>query len=138
MAQTARGSLCFRHGLKTVNFYDAQPRPAMAGFNRTLYSCVHNLQGDVVGIVDSAGSVVVEYRYDTVIELQFSPIPGYVYSNMYDRQIGENGHHVGVEYKGNVYCNVHPPGLPEQTWMNDFKAALNEPPDITRSSVILE
>ena len=66
MAQTARGSLCFRHGLKTVNFYDAQPRPAMAGFNRTLYSCVHNLQGDVVGIVDSAGSVVVEYRYDTV------------------------------------------------------------------------
>ena len=74
----------------------------------------------------------------TVIELQFSPIPGYVYSNMYDRQISENGYHVGVEYNGNVYCNVHPLGLPEQTWIDDFEAAFNEPPVITRFSVTLE
>ena len=45
-------------------FYDAQSRPAMVEFNGTLYSYVHNLQGDVVGIVDSAGSLVVEYKYD--------------------------------------------------------------------------
>ena len=36
----------------------------MVEFNGTLYSYVHNLQGDVVGIVDSAGSLVVEYKYD--------------------------------------------------------------------------
>ena len=45
-------------------FYDAQSRPAMVEFNGALYSYVHNLQGDVVGIVDSAGSLVVEYKYD--------------------------------------------------------------------------
>ena len=45
-------------------FYDAQSRPAMVDFNGALYSYVHNLQGDVVGIVDSAGSLVVEYKYD--------------------------------------------------------------------------
>ena len=45
-------------------FYDAQSRPAMVKFNGALYSYIHNLQGDVVGIVDSAGSLVVEYKYD--------------------------------------------------------------------------
>ena len=45
-------------------FYDAQSRPAMVEFNGTLYSYVHNLQGDIVGILDSAGSLVVEYKYD--------------------------------------------------------------------------
>ena len=45
-------------------FYDAQGRPAMVEFNGALYSYVHNFQGDIVGIVDSAGSLVVEYKYD--------------------------------------------------------------------------
>ena len=45
-------------------FYDAQSRPAMVEFNGTLYGYVHNLQGDVVGIVDNTGSLVVEYKYD--------------------------------------------------------------------------
>ncbi len=45
-------------------FYDAQSRPAMVKFNGALYSYIHNLQGDIVGIVDSAGSLVVEYKYD--------------------------------------------------------------------------
>ena len=45
-------------------FYDAQSRPAMVSFNGALYTYVHNLQGDIVAIVDSAGSKVVEYKYD--------------------------------------------------------------------------
>ena len=45
-------------------FYDAQGRPAMVEFNGALYSYVHNLQGDIVGILDNAGSLVVEYKYD--------------------------------------------------------------------------
>ena len=45
-------------------FYDAQSRPAMVEFNGALYSYVHNLQGDIVGILDNAGSLVVEYKYD--------------------------------------------------------------------------
>ena len=45
-------------------FYDAQSRPAMVEFNGAIYSYVHNLQGDIVGILDNAGSLVVEYKYD--------------------------------------------------------------------------
>ena len=45
-------------------FYDAQEKPAMVVFNGTPYSYVKNLQGDIVAILDSTGSVVVEYKYD--------------------------------------------------------------------------
>ena len=49
-------------------FYDAQGRPAIVQYNHrsteSNYSYVHNLQGDVVGILDSSGTLVVEYAYD--------------------------------------------------------------------------
>ena len=45
-------------------FYDEQKRPAMVDFNGILYSYIHNLQGDIVGIIDSNGSLVVEYKRD--------------------------------------------------------------------------
>ena len=45
-------------------FYDAQSRPAKVNFNGTIYTYIHNLQGDVVGLLDNAGSLVVEYKYD--------------------------------------------------------------------------
>ncbi len=45
-------------------FYDAQNKPAVVVFNGTPYSYVKNLQGDIVAILDSTGSVVVEYKYD--------------------------------------------------------------------------
>ena len=45
-------------------FYDAQSRPVKVRFNGTIYTYVHNLQGDVVGILDSNGALVVEYKYD--------------------------------------------------------------------------
>ena len=45
-------------------FYDSQSRPAKVRFNGTIYTYVHNLQGDIVGILDSNGNLVVEYKYD--------------------------------------------------------------------------
>ncbi len=45
-------------------FYDTQDKQAMVEFNGVKYSYAYNLQGDVVGIVDSTGNVVVEYSYD--------------------------------------------------------------------------
>ena len=45
-------------------FYDAQSRPAKVSFNGTVYTYIHYLQGDVVGLLDNAGALVVEYRYD--------------------------------------------------------------------------
>ena len=45
-------------------FYDALNRPAVVVFNGTAYGYVHNLQGDVIAIVNSTGTKVVEYTYD--------------------------------------------------------------------------
>ena len=45
-------------------FYEAPNRPAFISYNGTLYTYMLDLQGDIVGILDSAGSLVVEYKYD--------------------------------------------------------------------------
>ena len=45
-------------------FYDAQNRPAMVHFNGTKYGYIVNLQGDVLGLIDSTGTEVVKYTYD--------------------------------------------------------------------------
>ena len=45
-------------------FYDAQSRPAKVSYNGTIYTYIHNLQGDVVGLLDNSGNLVVEYKYD--------------------------------------------------------------------------
>ena len=45
-------------------FYDAQSKPAFVEYNGTMYRYVHNLQGDIVGIIDNSGNLVVEYKYD--------------------------------------------------------------------------
>ena len=45
-------------------FYDAQSRPTKVNFNGTTYIYLHNLQGDVVGILDNGGNLVVKYKYD--------------------------------------------------------------------------
>ena len=52
------------HTDKLHFFYDAQSRPAKVRFNGTIYTYVQNLQGDIVGILDSNGNLVVEYKYD--------------------------------------------------------------------------
>ena len=45
-------------------FYDASGCAAKVQVNGAMYSYVHNLQGDIVGILDNAGNLVVEYKYD--------------------------------------------------------------------------
>ena len=56
------------HDTSEVNrlhfYYDAQGRVALVDFNGTLYSYAHNLQGDIIGILDTSGNLVVEYGYD--------------------------------------------------------------------------
>ena len=49
----------------TLNFfYDGEGRPAYFTYNNTTYYYVTNLQGDVIAILDSTGTVVVNYHYD--------------------------------------------------------------------------
>ena len=45
-------------------FYDNQQRPTKVNFNGTIYTYLQNQQGDIVGIVDGNGNLVVEYKYD--------------------------------------------------------------------------
>ena len=45
-------------------FYGAQFRPAFVEYNGVKYRYIHNLQGDIVAIIDSVGNLVVEYKYD--------------------------------------------------------------------------
>lgn len=45
-------------------YYSAQGKPSVAVYNGTPYSYVKNLQGDIVAILNSAGTVVVSYVYD--------------------------------------------------------------------------
>ena len=45
-------------------FYDAQNKPAVVVYNGSPYSYVKNLQGDIVAILNSAGTAVVQYKYD--------------------------------------------------------------------------
>ena len=45
-------------------FYDAQSNPAFVEYEGAMYRYIHNLQGDIVAIVDTAGNLVVEYKYD--------------------------------------------------------------------------
>ena len=45
-------------------WYDAQNRPAIVLYGSTRYAYVHNLQGDIVGIIDNTGTEVVKYTYD--------------------------------------------------------------------------
>ena len=49
-------------------FYDAQGRPMMVRYNVTDYAYLHNLQGDIVSIVDMSGTTVVEYGYDAWVK----------------------------------------------------------------------
>ena len=56
------------HATNTRNklhfYYDVQGRVALVDCNGTVYTYAYNLQGDVIGIVDSTGNLVVEYSYD--------------------------------------------------------------------------
>ena len=45
-------------------FYDASNKPAIVEYNGTKYAYVHNLQGDIVAILDNGGNIVVQYKYD--------------------------------------------------------------------------
>ena len=50
---------------QTLNFfYDREGRPAYFTYGSATYYYVTNLQGDVIAILDSTGTVVVNYHYD--------------------------------------------------------------------------
>lgn len=59
-----------------------------------------------------------------LITLSFpTALHGFVVSNKNPNlAISETGFHYGIEYNGNVYCNVYPTGLAFSDWINSFSA----------------
>ena len=56
-----------------------------------------------------------------MITIQYPPYPGFIVSVSHNNMtISENGRHLGIEYQGIIYCNVHPFGLPIEEWLSDF------------------
>ena len=52
-------------GTDTLHFYyDALNRPVFVDFNGTTYAYHYSMQGDVLGIYDNTGTLVVRYLYD--------------------------------------------------------------------------
>jgi RHS repeat-associated protein len=83
-----------KRGSDTLHFlYDAQARPTEVKYKSAWYAYIYNLQGDVVGILNSSGTLVVEYKYDA-----------------WGRQIGVSGSQASTlgeinpfRYRGYVY-----------------------------------
>ena len=38
----------------------------MVDWNGVIYTYAHNYQGDIIGIVDANGTLIVEYKYNTL------------------------------------------------------------------------
>ena len=64
ITKLVRGGKDFRVSQRLHFYYDAQSRPAFVEYNGMKYRYLQNLQGDIVGIVDNIGNLVVEYKYD--------------------------------------------------------------------------
>ena len=45
-------------------YYDSEKHPVKIWYNGITYTYMLNLQGDIVGLIDSNGLLVVEYKYD--------------------------------------------------------------------------
>lgn len=59
--------------------------------------------------------------HGSMIMLKWKPRnSGIIWSDYAKKSAGDNGLHVGIQYQGKVYCNVHPYGLPKQQWIDDF------------------
>lgn len=59
-------------------------------------------------------------EHGSIITITFIGGRGYIWSELTSQVISENGVHVEIQYKGFVFCNVHPYGLPKRQWINDF------------------
>ena len=84
-------------------------KPALVSHNGVTYSYLYNLQGDVIGLVGSAGSLVVEYKYNA-----WGNITGRAGS-----LAGTLGKLNPFRYRGYVYD--------EETWMYWLKSRYYDP-----------
>ena len=85
-------------------FYDDQCRLAKVKYNGEMYTYLHNQQGDIVGIVDGDGTLVVEYKYNawgTLLSRTGS-------------MAGSLGYRNPFRYRGYIYD--------EETWMYWLKS----------------
>lgn len=61
-----------------------------------------------------------------IITITYTGGFSFIWSVSKCKVISENYIHVGLLYNGIVYCNVHPYGLPESSWIADFDGTGNK------------
>ena len=98
-----------------------------------------DVESDITSIAQSFGTFQCREAADSIAEylrknnqsaelitITFVGGRGYIWSDIKGKTISENGVHIGVLYNGIVYCNVHPFGLPEIVWTEDFHGTGNK------------
>ncbi len=118
---------------KTKMYLDVLPVVTAATIATSIVTWYHESElQDIAGkygmnkCVD-ATKAMVEYLIKkglngSIVHL-FSIIPNqFIYCNSKNLTIAENGNHYGVLFMDNVYCNIHPQGLPFDLWVADFDA----------------
>ena len=88
-------------------FHDNESRPTMVNFNGAIYSYIHNLQGGIVGIIDSDGELAVGYKYDA----WGKPVSVRILTIAYETLAGMNpfrdrGYVYDVRRRGCIICGV--------------------------------
>lgn len=72
--------------------------------------------------------------HGSIVTLTWAPIDlpyACVWSDIRNMKAADNPLHVGVYYEGKIYCNIHPYGLPRNSWIEDF----HYPTDSTKTVV---
>lgn len=105
----------------TVTIKEPEPKQSMVSEIESIAGSYGNFQ------CKEAANAMVECLKKNKIPGEIITITYYngignIWSDSKQKTISENGLHVGVKYNGLVYCNVHPYGLPESEWLNDFHA----------------
>ena len=85
-----------------------------------------------IGKCEAAAKAIADYLRRKNLDFQFAEIAFFEGERQYvvsdtgrfgpNENISTNAYHMGIEFRGRVYCNVHPRGLPTQAWFNDFQA----------------
>ena len=108
---------------------DAVNSPPSSGSSAAPLISIAALIGGIMGgfvggmCVEAARAVEKELRrrgedFKIVIMIfQYPHIESLSHPNVF---VGETGFHMGVEYKGKIYCPIHPSGLPRYDWQLDF------------------
>ena len=104
---------------KTIQEYeDIEEEISETARKYPLLKCVeaaNAIRGKLINKRKHGELIILEFKYSNT---------GGVWSDIKNTTISDNNYHYGILYNGKIYCNVHPNGLLENDWINDFHGLL--------------